>query len=204
MVARLGIALGLCGLVVAFAWPVVAQRGSTPPPPTASTNPTAAEVNPAGAMVADYQKRVKAYMDLHDKAATDLPSPTKDATPADLVKHQRELEARLLPLRKDAKQGDIFTPEMQTFIRQFLAQVFSGADGRRLKSAIMDENPIAVKFHVNSRYPDTVPLSTMPAQVLKALPSLPEGLEYRFIDQTLILMDVRAHIIVDYVPKALP
>ena len=193
----------MCGLLAVSVSPVVAQRGSAPPP-TAAVNAQGAEVNPAGAMVAEFQKRVTAYMELHEKAATDLPSPTKDATPSDIVKHQRELEARLLPLRKGAKQGDIFTPEMQKFIRQFLAQVFSGAEGRKLKSAIMDENPVGVKFQVNSRYPDTVLLSTMPAQVLKALPKVPEGLEYRFIDHALILLDVRAHMIVDFVPKALP
>jgi hypothetical protein len=161
-------------------------------------------VNPTGATVADFQARVKDYMALHDKAAKDLPSPTKEATPEEIVKHQRELEARLVPLRKGVRQGNLFTADMQVFLRKYLAQVFSGSEGKKLKSVVMDENPVAVKFGVNSRYPDTVPMSTMPAQVLKALPTLPEGLEYRFIGRDLILLDVRAHMIVDFVTNVIP
>ena len=163
-----------------------------------------AGVNPTAATLAEFQERVKEYMALHDKAAKDLPSPTKEATPEQVVKHQRELEARLAPLRKGAKQGNMFNPEMQAFLKKYMAQVFSGTEGARLKSTVMDENPVGIKYAVNSRYPDTVPLSTMPAQVLKALPKLPEGLEYRFIGRDLILLDKRAHMVVDYVTNVVP
>ena len=42
----------------------------------------------------------------------------------------------------------------------------------------------------------------MPPQVLKALPKLPEDLEYRFIQLNLILLDPHAHLIVDYIPRS--
>ena len=42
----------------------------------------------------------------------------------------------------------------------------------------------------------------MPPQVLVALPKLPEELEYRFIQNSLILFDPHAHIIVDYMDRA--
>ena len=45
-----------------------------------------------------------------------------------------------------------------------------------------------MKLAVNSRYPDEVPLSTMPPQVLAMLPKLPDDLEYRFIGTRLILL----------------
>ena len=128
----------------------------------------------------------------------------RDATPAQVVARQRTLEARIVPMRKGAKPGDIFVPEMQTFIRSYLGQLFKGPDGQKLKGVVMDENPVDVKYGVNSRYPDTVPLSTMPAQVLKALPELPDGLEYRFIGRDLILFDARAHLVVDFVPRVMP
>jgi hypothetical protein len=44
----------------------------------------------------------------------------------------------------------------------------------------------------------------MPPQVLKALPKLEEELEYRFIGERLVLMDARAHIIVDFTDDVLP
>ena len=51
---------------------------------------------------------------------------------------------------------------------------------------------------------DTVPLSTIPPQVLEGLPNLPEEMEFRFVGNSLILMDVHAHIISDYIPNAFP
>jgi hypothetical protein len=68
----------------------------------------------------------------------------------------------------------------------------------------MDENPGRIQLQVGGRYPDEVPLSTMPPQVLAALPKVPEELEYRFIGRRLILLDVHAHLVVDYIDDALP
>jgi hypothetical protein len=68
----------------------------------------------------------------------------------------------------------------------------------------MDENPGPIRLRVNGRYPDTVPLTTMPPKVLAALPKLPSSLEYRFIGERLILLDVPAHLVVDFIEDALP
>ena len=52
---------------------------------------------------------------------------------------------------------------------------------------------------MNGRYPDTVPLSTVPPQVLQGrCPIFPRSCEYRFVGDRLILLDPHAHIIVDY------
>jgi hypothetical protein len=57
---------------------------------------------------------------------------------------------------------------------------------------------------INGQYPDTVPVSTVPPQVLAALPRLPDDVEYRFIGRRLILLDVHSNLIVDYIDDALP
>ncbi|MBA2604621.1 MAG: hypothetical protein H0U94_13625, partial [Acidobacteria bacterium] len=80
----------------------------------------------------------------------------------------------------------------------------SGPGGAEVKASIMDENPQGVRFRVNERYPDTVPFASMPPQVLSMLPKLPLELEYRFIGERLILLDVHAHLIVDFIDNALP
>ena len=59
-----------------------------------------------------------------------------------------------------------------------------------------------MKLAVNGRYPDEVPISTVPPQVLAPLPKLPEELEYRFIQNNLILFDPHAHIIADFIERA--
>jgi hypothetical protein len=88
---------------------------------------------------------------------------------------------------------------------EFVAgKVFEGVEGRQLRESIMEENPVNVTIAVNGRYPDTVPLASMPPDILAALPKMPEELEYRFVGRSLAIMDVHAHMIVDFVPDVLP
>ena len=51
--------------------------------------------------------------------------------------------------------------------------------------------------------PKRQPLSTVPGAVLAVLPSLPDGLEYRFLGHDLILHDTRANIILDRIRCAI-
>jgi hypothetical protein len=80
-----------------------------------------------------------------------------------------------------------------------------GLRGRNTRGIIQDEGPgpKAFSFTVNGAYPKNQPHGTVPANILKILPTLPEGLEYRFIDTTLIVRDTRANLIVDYMPNAM-
>jgi hypothetical protein len=88
---------------------------------------------------------------------------------------------------------------MQTFIRALVRSVLQGPDGDKIKRSLMDENPMGVKITVNGRYPDTIPLATMPPDMLAALPRLPDDMEYRFVGNRLVLLDTTAHLIVDFV-----
>ena len=71
------------------------------------------------------------------------------------------------------------------------------------KSYYIPAGSMMPTLRVNDRYPDAIPLSTMPPQVLKALPKLEEDLEYRFVGERLVLMDAHAHIIVDFTDDVL-
>lgn len=159
------------------------------------------------AALATMNDRIAAYLQLHQKVEGGLPKLPNDATPQQIDQHQRAFEQKIRAARATAKQGDIFTPEATPVILRLLATVFEGAEGRQLKAAIMDENPADLstfKMIVNARYPDTVPLTTVPADVLQTLPKLTEDLEYRFVGDALILLDAHAHVIADYIPNAIP
>src|SRR4029079_16765 len=106
--------------------------------------------------------------------------------------------------RADAKRGDVLTLPMQRLIRTLVRQVFEREGGAQLKKEILEEYTGNVQLAVNGRYPDSVPLSTVPPQVLKGLPRLPEELEYRFVGDNLILLDPHAHIIADYMERIFP
>jgi hypothetical protein len=159
------------------------------------------------AALATMNVRVQQYLELHQRIEQSLPSLPEERTPEQIDQHQRAFENQMREARKTAKPGDIFTAEAQPVIKRLLAQIFGGPDGKELKSSIMDENPIdpsTVKVTVNARYPDSVPLTTIPPPVLQILPQLTEDLEYRFIGDWLILLDADAHIIADFIPDALP
>jgi hypothetical protein len=151
--------------------------------------------------------RLKEYVELHLKLEQSLPAVSTEMTPEQIDKNQRAFEKLLRDARASTKPGDIFTPEARPVIKRLLATIFGGPDGRQLKASIMDENPVdpvALKLAVNGRYPDTVPLTTIPPQVLQTLPKLTEDLEYRFVGDWLILLDTHAHVIADFIDNALP
>jgi hypothetical protein len=85
-----------------------------------------------------------------------------------------------------------------------------GHAGAPARKAIAEDNPKAttktpqVVLAPNAPYPEGAPLSTVPPRVLLRLPTLPESVDFRFVGKALVLRDVRANVIVDYIPGALP
>lgn len=197
---------GLCVLTVG-AW-ACAKRDE---PPDAKDVPVIAKENPElltqtpslssleGSVVSDFDNRVREYVSLRAEAEKTVPKVSAEATPQQMNAHQRALEAEIARRRPDAAPGAVFIPGMQIYIRAVVKRVITGPDGAVIKASLMDENPMAARVAINERYPDTVPMSTMPPDVLAALPSLPEDLEYRFVGNRLLLLDIRSQLVVDFV-----
>jgi len=57
---------------------------------------------------------------------------------------------------------------------------------------------------VNDRYPEGIPITTMPSELLDQLPKLPEKMEFRFLGKRLVLVDASAAIVLDITPDILP
>ena len=126
----------------------------------------------------------------------------KEDTNAEQINAQKTaLAAKIQAARADAKQGDIFTPEIRPVFRRLLAPELKGEDGRDAKAILKDDAPApgTVPFKVNAKYPENQPKPTMPANLLLNLPPLPEPLEYRVVGQHLLLLDTAADLIVDYI-----
>ena len=183
-------------LIVASFAPIVASEAST-----------AQSVNAEARAMVEFKERVEVYAELHRKVEATLPKLPDSATQKQIDAHQRDFATRIAGARLDAKVGDLFTAPMQTEVRLLLQRLFETTESRRqLRDSIFDDNPSPsrIRLVVNARYPDEVPLSTMPPDVLRNLPALPTELEYRFVGEHLILFDKDAHIVVDYVMNALP
>jgi hypothetical protein len=182
---------------------LAAQQQTQLPPPTKRVEPPP-DATADGRTVEEFTKKIKEYAALHAKFESTLPNLPKDATPEQIDRKQRELHRLIQQARTGAKQGDLFSPAMQDFVRRVLVKIFTGKEGAARLASVMDENPVGTKVGVNQRYPDSIPLSTMPPEVLQVLPKMPEELEYRFVGDNLVILDPHGHLIVDYVPAALP
>jgi hypothetical protein len=209
MTFRAGRAVG--AMIVALSALVAScSRSASPPPvdqtkaavPGSAANAPAPPVNEDAKALAGFLDRVNQYATVHQRLENSLPKLSKDSTPEQIDAHQRALAKLIQDARSTAKPGDIFTPESQAVIKKLIAKIFGGPDGAAIKASVMDENPGVPNLKVNGRYPDEVPVSTIPPQLLEGLPKLPEEMEYRFVGNDLILMDTHAHIVADIIPDA--
>jgi hypothetical protein len=155
-------------------------------------------------VIADFMKRVEAYVALHRKVDSGLQEPPRDGRPETFVMHEQAFAKAIQQERPYAAPGDIFTKPMRNIVRRLLVSVFRGPSGREIKKSILDEDTSHIPLQVNMRYPEGAPLSTTPSQILQGLPKLPDGLEYRFIGERLILLDAHARLIVDVVDRVFP
>ena len=162
-------------------------------------------VNPDAKILADFNERVKAYVALRNTVDADAPKQQQTKDAAKIQEAQLALAAVIRNARANAKQGDIFTPDIEKKFRALLRPEVKGPDGARAKAEILDEKP-AVALKVNGEYPSKEPLATVPPTILQALPPLPkgQGLEYRFVRTHMILLDTRANLIVDFLLNAIP
>ena len=179
-----------------------ALYASAPSPDAGSGRQT--RVNKNAAAIAEFMKRVHAYAALHKKLDHTLHEVPDGGTPEQYIEHQLALAKLVRKARATAKPGDICQTEMRAFVRRQLGVIFRGPGGREIKHSILDEYTGNVRLEINGGYPADVPVSSMPPQVLQALPALPDVLQYRFIGERLILLDVHAHLIADFVEHVFP
>lgn len=159
--------------------------------------------NPDAAAIAGFLERVNQYVALHKKLEDALPKLPQEATPNQIDEKERALGKLIQEARKGAQRGDLFTPEMTVVVKRLMTQVFGGPGGQKLRSSVMDENVKEYPVRVNQRFPDSIPISTMPPAVLKALPELPEEMQYRFVSSQFVLLDPHSHLVVDFIPGVL-
>ena len=185
----------LLGLAVAIAVSVAQMASQNP-----ATQP---EPNPDALVLVDFKKRIDQYMELHKDVEKGSAEQKETNDPARIRKAQVTLAERIRASRKDARPGDIFTPQIRSMFRRLMYPETKGAQGRETKAEIKEDAPAAITWKVNANYPEGKPLPTMPSNLLANLPQLPDSLEYRVIEKHLILRDVDANIIVDYFPNAI-
>jgi hypothetical protein len=166
--------------------------------PERATDPTVAAFD-------DFARRLDNYVKIRNTLADSVGELDTTKSQAEIATRASDLAKAIAAARPQAKQGDIFSPEVATIIATLISQEY----GRRsepvqeTRDDQQDELPDFVP-EVNQLYPTTYPLATFPPTLLPLLPELPEQLEYRIVQRYLILRDVEANLIVDFMPNAIP
>lgn len=162
-------------------------------------------VNPDSQIVASFENQVKDYVKLHNQAKSGLPALKRTASADDIEQYEHQLADRIRMARSAAKQGDIFSPDVSREFERLIALSYQGRNATRVRESLRHAEPVtAVRVKVNAAYPERVPLQSTPPSVLLNLPPLPPELDYRIVGHELVLRDVGANLIVDYVPGAIP
>jgi hypothetical protein len=162
-------------------------------------------INQDARILKEFADRVEAYVKLRQEQEMFLPPLKPSDEQAKIVAHQRALASKIRAARSKAKEGDIFTPAIRQQFLRLTRGAFRGATGRHARVTIDHGEPVKfLRIRVNDTYPEGVPLTTVPPTLLINLPRLPEEVEYRVVDRDLILLDVKANLIVDFVRKAIP
>jgi hypothetical protein len=106
-------------------------------------------------------------------------------------------------LRPNAKQGDIFTPLIVPALQHQIDYAFASPKRDLLMDELAEQNttpPASGTPVINQQ----LEAPRVPPRLIEILPPLPPQLEYDFVGRTLVLRDVDAEVVVDFLPDALP
>jgi hypothetical protein len=149
---------------------------------------------------------IENYLVIREQAEQAAPPALLATSAGELIRAQNAFAAEIRSRRQNARIGDLFTPDVQRAFRTLIAQTLAEhqiAAAGLLTEFLADILPGGTWPAVNQRF--SWQLGTaMPACLLKALPQLPRGLQYRLVAHDLVLIDIDANLVIDILPEALP
>jgi hypothetical protein len=149
---------------------------------------------------ADFNARIAAYVALYRQAERSVPRQRVFADPVEAQAAVDAMAGAIRQLRRDAREGDVMSAEVGPVLREIIRTSLREAGVSM--ADLMDEDPPQGTPAVNEtfRWWGSTPL---PPCVLRALPSLPDELQYRFVRTDLVILDVHAGLVVDVLRDAL-
>ena len=154
------------------------------------------------AALAVFHEHLNLYAALHRKLEGPLPPrETAHQRFSDVVA-RRYLASAIRGARPSARQGDIIDPAAARVFRAIMAETCATPDGALIAREFQGRAARPVPDPVvNEPYPIEA-ASVIPESVLQRLPALAEDVEYRAVNDDLVLWDIHAQIVVDVLPDA--
>jgi hypothetical protein len=151
----------------------------------------------------DFADAIKRYMTLRQKVRSEVPGPVKNSSSAQLTNASDALAGAIERSRQGAHVGSIFNRPVTTVIKHRIAEALR-VEKASVLDDIDDEGQSGPSPKIHLRLPVSTPMATMPPSLLSVLPPLPKELEYRILGRYLVLRDVDASLVLDYIPGAVP
>ncbi len=175
-------------------------------PPTVAPPQPDPTFDPLRAQLQAYIEQTQPYRKEAAQAQERTPGKAS-ATPASaqaLRTRQNTLaDALATKLRANAKQGDIFRPPIADALRHQIGEAFNGPQMDLLLDDMAEQLTTPGKTEA-PRINRRLDAPRVPPRLAALLPPLPPQLEYDFTDRTLLLRDIDADVVVDFVPDAFP
>ena len=155
--------------------------------------------------LAEFSSHVQAYLHVHHEASRGLPPDQVSDNPGALLAIRKALRRAIRDARPDARAGDLFTPRAAAEFRHIIAATMAAHDvdpADVVRELNADRTPGAKHPVVNGAYDWRLGTWMWPA-LLQTLPALPPELQYRIVDDDLVLIDLRAGLVVDILEDAM-
>jgi len=151
-----------------------------------------------------FRAAVEGYVALRTRIREEVPPLRVTPNAQEIAERSDALARAVTRARRSAVQGQFFDAAASAAIRRQLAAALAASDETGIRALLDEDMPRFNAVKVHSRYPVGFVLASTPPTLLHALPTLPPQLEYRFIGRTLIVRDIEAALIIDYLSDALP
>lgn len=151
-----------------------------------------------------FDEAIAQYLALRQKLRTEVSGPARDSSSSQLNEASDALAASIQRARQNAAVGSICNELVAAVIKRRIADAVRTENLVAVLADIDDEGHGGPSPRLHLRLPVTEQMATMPPALLKVLPLLPKELEYRIVGRYLVLRDVDASLIIDYVPMAVP
>ena len=153
----------------------------------------------------EFERRVSDYVKLHKTARSEVHPVKATNSPGEIKEYEHRLATRIRVSWPPDRHGTIFDAEISVEFRRLIAATMKSPKGNRIRESLLRAAPAGLPVvRVGDTYPDNLPLQSMPPSLLLNLPKLPPEVEYRLVGNDLVLRDIEANLIVDFVTKAIP
>lgn len=144
-----------------------------------------------------FDQRLARYVALRARFEEPLPAFDERRDPWSLMLTRRYVASAIRTARAKAGQGDIFTPRVAAMFRVMVTHAVYDQDIEGMVESPFAASDFLVDLVVNEPVPEWA-MTKVPAALLAVLPALPDAIEYRLVEGALILWDVHAEILIDW------